>query len=249
MQPLRLLPILLAVSIGLHAAAAWGSNVTLNPVRVHLSAAKRSELLLLRNTGKSAARFQLSAHVWQETADGQMKLFATGDLLFFPSLFELKPGETRRVRLASTLSAVAAERTYRIIAAELPHPGGAKGVVQVLTKLNIPVFVQAATKPGKPGVSARMDKGQLLVSVSNQGHSYFKTQSVRVVARSAAGVPVYEQTLVGWYVLAGGRRDYRLQLPKGSCAKIASVTTTVVTENGKMKASGVLRVQPHADCP
>lgn len=245
---MRQLPTLvLFLLISFHATRAWATAVSLNPVRVHLSAGKRSEVLLLKNSGSASARFQLSAFAWQESSEGEMKLYPTGDLLFFPSLLEVKPGETRRVRVASTLTPGSRERSYRVVAAELPGPSKA-GVVQVLTKLNVPVFVQAAEAPHKPRVTSRIVKGELLVSVENVGLSYFKTESVRVVARSKQGAPLYEHTLRGWYVLAGGRRDYRLQLPKGTCARVESVSATATTENGRAKTSDLHRVQQRPDC-
>lgn len=170
MQRMRLKPIAIGLLVGLHAAVAMGSVVSLNPVRVHLSAAKRSEILVVRNTGKTAARFQFTAHTWEETADGQMKLAPTNDILVFPSLLQVKAGETRRVRMASTVPPGQRERSYRLIAAELPE-STAPGVVQVLTKLNVPVFVQAVRAPEKPRLTTRMEKGQVVVSLENQGES------------------------------------------------------------------------------
>lgn len=244
---MRQLPTLvLFLLTSFHAVSAWASAVSLNPVRVHLSAGKRSEVLLLKNGGSAPTRFQLAAFAWQESSEGEMKLYPTGDLLFFPSLLEIKPGATRRVRVASSLTPGSRERSYRIVASELPGPSKS-GVVQVLTNLNIPVFVQAVEAPPKPRVTSRIVKGELLVSVENVGLSYFKTESVRVVARSKQGAPLYEHTLRGWYVLAGGRRDYRLQLPKGACAQVESVSTTATTEN-RTKTSGLLRLPQRPDC-
>lgn len=245
MQRMRLKRTAVGLLVGLHAAVALGSVVSLNPVRIHLSSAKRSEVLVVRNTGKTAARFQFTAHAWDETAGGQMKLTPTNDILVFPSLLEVKAGETRRVRMASTLAPGQREKSYRLIAAELPE-STALGVVQVLTKLNVPVFVQAVRSPEKPTLTTRMEKGQLLVSLGNRGDSYFKAQSIRVVARSSSGAPVFQQTLAGWYVLAHGRRDYRIDAPAAQCAEIASITATATTEGGKTTAAA--KVDPRLDC-
>jgi fimbrial chaperone protein len=245
MQRTHLKPIALGLLIVLHAAVALGSVVSLNPVRIHLSSAKRSEVLVVRNTGKTAARFQFTAHTWAETVDGQMKLAPTNDILVFPSLLEVKAGETRRVRLASTSPPGHEERSYRLIAAELPQ-SSAPGVVQVLTKLNVPVFVQAVRAPDKPTLTARMEKGQVVVSLENRGGSYFKAQSVRIVARSSAGAPVFQQTLAGWYVLAHGRRQYRIDTPAAKCADVASIAATVTTEQGKLNA--LAKVEPGVAC-
>lgn len=244
MQPIRLIPIVLVLLCGL-PKIALASLVSLTPVRIHLSASKRSEVLVLHNTGKTAARFQFAAHTWQETPDGQMKLVPSDAILFFPSLLEIKAGQTRRIRMASTLAPGQNERSYRLVASELPE-AGRPGVVQVLTKLNIPVFVQAARAPDKALLSARMEKGRVVVSVVNAGNSYFKARSVHLVARSSNGAIVFQRTEAGWYVLAHGRRDYRFEPPSGKCAAITSIVTTLHLEKGKV--STVAKVPPGPAC-
>jgi len=246
MQRVRVSPIALFFLIGCYASVVWGSVVTVNPVRLHISATQRSETLLLRNGGTTPARFQISMHVWDETPKGETQLVPTKDLLFFPSLLEIKPGETRRIRVASTLAPGKTERSYRLIAAELPQAGARAGIVQVLTKFSIPVFVGMAKAQAKPSVSTHIERGQLMVSLRNDGEGHFRAKSVRVVARSKSGAIVYEQVLVGWYVLARGRRDYRIQLPSGKCGPISSLSATLTTETGK--ANGAGHVQPGADC-
>lgn len=233
MPHVRLLPVLLVALVAFHVSAAWGAVVAVNPVRIHLSASRRSELLQLKNTGKELARFQITGNVWQEGSDGQMTLVPSRDIVFFPSLLEIKPGETRRIRIASSVAPGAAERSYRLIAQELPNGVETPGTVQVLTRLSIPVFVQPATPRPKAAVNARVERGKLVVAVENVGNAYFRTANVRVVGRSKSGAAVFEETLSGWYVLAGGRRVYTVELPKDRCMAIASVNVTATTEDGK----------------
>lgn len=95
MSHTRLHPFLLFGVILASVTVAWGGLIAVTPVRIHLSTSQRSELVQLSNTSSEAASFQVVAHQWRETADGQMKLLPTRDLLFFPSLLEIKPGETR----------------------------------------------------------------------------------------------------------------------------------------------------------
>jgi P pilus assembly chaperone PapD len=105
MQQLRLLPLLIALLVASNASLAWGSVVAVNPVRVLLSSSKHSEQLKLTNNGAKPARFQVTAHAWHETPDGRMELVQTNDLLFFPSLLEIGAGQSRRVRIGSTVPA------------------------------------------------------------------------------------------------------------------------------------------------
>lgn len=237
---------LLFALLTFHVTAAWGSVVAVSPIRVHLSPSKRSEVIELKNTDKAVASFQVTAHTWQETADGEMKLAPTRDVMFFPSLVEVRPGETRRIRVASNLPAGRSERSYRMIIEELPPPVATTGAVKILTRLNIPVFVQPAALKPKPALTAAVRGGQLVVSVENPGNAYFKVQSLRIVARNRSGAAVFDHTLTGWYVLSGGRRIYNVDIPKNVCPEISSVVAKATTETGN--ASTTATITPGAAC-
>ncbi len=233
MQQLRLLPLLVTLLVASYASAAWGTVVAVNPVRIVLSGSKHSDQLKLTNNGDKTAHFQVTAHAWHETPAGRMELVQTNDLLFFPSLLEIAPGQSRRVRVGSTVPAGNSELSYRIIVAELPSVDKTAGVVQVLTRLSVPVFVQPAAPRPKVALKTRVDGGQVRISLENPGNVYFKATSVRVVARSQLGAVMLDKTLEGWYVLAFTHRDYSLAIPRDVCSRVISVTTTVTTERGK----------------
>jgi fimbrial chaperone protein len=241
----RLQAILLFGLLALRAGATWGAAVSVHPVRVQLSATQRSELIELRNAGQAPARFQAEAHAWHESADGQMTLSPTKDLLFFPSLFEIPPGETRRIRIASTVRPGAVERSYRLILTE--SPGGAtSGTVQVLSRLSIPVFVQPKDPKSAPSVQAEVQRGQLVIRIANAGNAFLRAQLVRVVARSKAGSVVFEHSFPGWYVLAKGERRYSVDVPAQACAEIVTLHATLRSEQGETSATSA--TPPGAGC-
>jgi fimbrial chaperone protein len=245
LQHIRLLPTLIVCLLGLFPGVASGAAVSVSPVRVHLSLERRSELLEIRNSGTEPVRFQAQVQAWHESADGKASLVPTRDLLFFPSLLEIPAGQARRIRIASTVRPGTLERSYRMILDEFPGPVH-PGTVQVLTRLSVPVFVQPATLKPIPAVDSRIEAGHVVIVVANRGNVYLKAQSVRVVGRSSTGQVVFEQSLAGWYVLAGGERRYRLDLPLGACAKIATLDTTLRTEQGSTKNRST--AQPGAAC-
>ncbi len=106
-----------------------------------------------------------------------MQLVQTNDLLFFPSLLEIGPGQSRRVRVGSTVPAGNSELSYRIIVEELPSAGRAAGVVQVLTRLSVPVFVQPAAPRPKVVLKARVEGGQLQISLENGGQCLLQSDA------------------------------------------------------------------------
>jgi fimbrial chaperone protein len=229
-------------------STSWGAptdvaNVDVSPVRLHLSSAHRSAMLSLRNRGAHTIRYQITADAWRESASGEMVLTPTSELVFFPSLLEIAPGETRRIRIASTAASAGVERSYRIRVEPLPDGISTRpGVVRVLTRFSVPLFVQPARLDPRPDASVRVEPGRLVAVVRNRGTSYFVARRVHVVGRARDGAAVVERELPGWYVLAGGERAYELPLSAEECAALTDVAVTVESEGAPAHAS--VRVDP-----
>jgi len=224
------------VALGV-VAVARAATIALEPTRLHFSSKVHSQSLSLRNSGQEKSRFQVSAFIWQQSPSGEMQLTPTEDLLFFPSLLEIAPGDTRRVRVATNLPAATIEKSYRLFVDELP-PSNANttGAIRVLTRFGIPVFLQPDAPKASPALSVDVKAGHLLVTLENRGNSYMFAQSVRVVGRDASGVVKLEKDLPAWYVLAHGRRDYDVVLDESVCATLSSLRVSSKTENSSVHA-------------
>ena len=227
----RCLVFLVAFVVLSITGSARASGLDITPVRVHLNDTQRSETLTLVNNSADRVRYQVTASAWQEDAAGQPTLTGSQDLVVFPSLFEMKPGTTKRIKVASRVGAGPAERTYRVVIEQLPDGTTPKpGSIRVLTKFSVPVFVQPPKPKPKAAVTMRIDHGRLIVTVSNAGNSYFVTRSVQIVAKDGS-TTLLDQIINGWYVLAGGQRVYELELSSGSCSKMSSAVATLKTES------------------
>src|SRR6187549_4182240 len=86
----------------LQAENVAASAFKVTPVRVTFSGPS-STLLTLRNDSEESLRFQISAFAWSQDAQGGIQLGSTEDISFFPALLTLKPGEERKVRVATTV--------------------------------------------------------------------------------------------------------------------------------------------------
>lgn len=220
------------------AVVAHATVVAIDPTRVHLSGKAHSQSLALRNSGSEKARFQVTAFSWQQSATGEMQLSPTEDILFFPSLLEIAPGETRKVRVATDVPPAALEKSYRLFVDELPPPNANNtGAIRVLTRLGIPIFLQPNAPQPQPALSAAVRHARLSVTLENRGNSYLFAQSVRVVGRDAAGNVKLEQDLPAWYVLARGRRAYDVPLEASVCRSLASLSISTRTERGNVQAN------------
>lgn len=214
------------------------SAFTVTPVRVLLGRNATSALLMVKNDSTEPIRFQITLKAWNQTPSGEMQLSDTKDLLFFPSMMELKPGEQKNVRIGSSFKApVATERSYRIFFEELPSPNvastpeekQASAQVRVLTKMGVPIFVQPPT-PVLVGNVANVNVagGKVAFDVINGGNSFFSIVAAKITGLSTAG-PTFEKTQDGWYVLAGGSRHFEFEVPADKCPGTKSVRVEIAT--------------------
>src|SRR5215831_19049772 len=78
-------------------ARARAASLSVNPVQVRLHPGAPSLLLQMKNPGNAPTRYELTAYAWKEGPFGEMQLQPTKDVLFFPPIFALGPGEARNV--------------------------------------------------------------------------------------------------------------------------------------------------------
>jgi len=218
----------------LQAGNASASAFKVTPVRVTFSGPS-STLLTLKNESDQPLRFQISSFAWQQDPKGEVKLDPTEDIVFFPALLTLGPGEERKVRVASSVAAQQIEKTYRIFFEELPgleKPGQNTGAqVKILTKMGIPIFVT----PEKGHAQAEIENGALKdgtlsFDVRNSGNIHFGLQKVKVRGIATDGQVAFERELDGWYVLAGSPRTYQLEVPADACRRIKTVSIEAETD-------------------
>ena len=218
-------------------AAAQSATFTVNPTRIQLADTASSALLRLRNESRETLRFQLSVFAWAQSPSGEMKLEPTDDIVFFPPLLTLGPSEERRVRVGSATRSGAVEKTYRIFVEELPplERPQAGGAVRVLTKMGIPIFLRPAKQVATATLSGlRREDGRLRFTLANTGTVHFVPEIVTVRA-VRGGEPAFTRELQGWYVLAGGHREFETALPDADCAAVTALVVEVTFASGRVE--------------
>ena len=217
----------LALTLGVAAAPdASASAFSVSPTQIFLAGRTNNTLLTLRNDSGEPLRFQLSVFAWNQSRSGEIELQPTQDVVFFPALLTLQAGEERKVRVGSTVAPGAVEKTYRIFVEELPvatEPGDVSQV-KMLTKMGIPIFI----RPGTESASSTMGDlavrdGAIAFAVNNTGTVHVVPEKITLRATAADGATVFEQDVAGWYILAGGRRDFQVPVPAEACSRVASV--------------------------
>jgi fimbrial chaperone protein len=209
------------------SAPVAAATFTVEPTQIFLSERTSSVLLTLRNDSKETLRFELSAFRWTQSPAGEIQLEPTDEVVFFPALLTLAPGESRRVRVGHATNPDVREKTYRIFVEELPPLTQQTGGIRVLTKMGIPIFL----KPAKESATATLtglgqQDGRLRFTLLNDGTVHFVPKEIRVRGfRDSA--TAFENRLEGWYVLAGGRRDFEMAFPEADCSRVTSVVVDV----------------------
>jgi fimbrial chaperone protein len=224
---LLLAPGLLLLGAGrLHAA---GLNVS--PVAITLKADDAKALLTLRNDGPEPVRYQLQASAWGEDAKTGMTLSPTQDVIFFPTLLSLKPGETHNVRVGVAVPFGALERTYRIFVEELPPAEKAsqpRTTVRVLTRVGIPIFVQPTKVLDAHNLSPiSLANGAASLTLQNTGNVHMRVESVVLEGLDASGKRLFQREAQGWYLLAGGEKRYQLEVPNEHCGGVRKLVATI----------------------
>lgn len=246
MNPIRTwLRVLVSACFGLvllQGNRAWAATFEVSPVRMSLSQAAPNGLLAVHNQSAEPLRFQVTAFTWAQGTDGEMILAPTEELVVFPTVFSLKAGETRNLRVGGAAPAGASEKTFRIFVEELPplQTPAASNAVRVLTRMGIPVFVSPKGGAPAPRVDGIAEQGsQIAFTLRNTGSAFFVARKVVVKGIAADGSTVFTRETAGWYMLAGGVRNYTLELPAEAC-KAARVEVEVETETTKARASAEL---------
>ena len=213
------------------AGSARAASVAISPVNISLTRDQHSALLNVTNDGTKPVRFALSTYAWSESDAGAMELNPTTDIIFFPAQLTLAPGEARNIRLGTQLAPSAVERSYRIFLEELPEPTTTSSShvfqVHVLSRISVPIFLvpeQANVQADIGAISAR--KSSIAFQVNNTGTVHVLPGPVSVQGRDASDKLVFSTSTDVWYVLAGGTRSVKVNIPASACAHVRTITVT-----------------------
>jgi fimbrial chaperone protein len=226
-------------------APAHAVNFAIAPIDVLLGSRERSHLIVVTDQDSVPLRFQLSAYRWDERPDGQMVLEPTEDVIFFPRMFNIQPHQSQNVRVGVLVPAAESEKSYRLVLHQLksfesPRPAqntGTTTIVNVLTNLSIPVFVEPAAPAARASLdSLALKNGRLTFIVKNSGNAHFRINSLQVDGFGSGARPVFSKSARGWYVLAGGSRDYELELPQNDCTRVTRLDLLVKTDRGELRS-------------
>lgn len=215
----------------------FANSFQVAPIRINLAPKESSTLLTVRNESKERLRLQVSVSAWDENKSGEMVLIPTDEIIFYPTLLTINPGDQRNVRVGTKNAVVEKEKSYRIFIEELPSQLKLTTTgVRLLTRMSVPIFIRPAKAEPRPRIEQMALRApEFSFELKNGGNAHFQPRQILVKGAGATGETVLERKIPGWYVLAGGTRHYRVDVPKGDCAKISDLSVELDFEGKSVK--------------
>ncbi len=223
---------LLAALLALATLPATAGEYTVSPLRIELDGDAKSAAVTLTNSGSDPMTFQVAAKEWTQDADGRDRYEQTGEVIFFPKIFTLQPGEGRVVRVGVQAIPTATERTFRLFIEPLPAPTKeplAPGAnISINLRFALPIFVKPPAHVGAGEIDvAVLRKGVLTFTLRNTGNEHLRMDDgVAVTGRDGRGNEVFTQRIENRYVLAGAAKSLSLATSKEACARLATIEIT-----------------------
>lgn len=216
--------------------AGFAAEFSVAPIRLELGAAARSGALVVRNDSKEKISFQIEAMEWTQDASGADRYTDTADLIFFPKILGVAPGEEGVIRVGARKPVTSVEKTYRLFIQEMPNPNRATPAaagpqVNLLLRFGAPIFVtppQAADDADLTSVS--LEKAVLSLSIKNTGNRHQVFEGIHLKGLGPDGQELYALTLADRYLLAGTTKAFTASIPVETCRQLAAMTMELKTD-------------------
>lgn len=224
------------------ASESGATTFSVSPTRIDLKASMTSSLITVVNTGVAAARFQVSAYAWDQSVDGSMRLEETRAIVFYPPLVEIGPGDSKRIRVGTTLPFGRLEQTFRLFVEELPNnvEQAPELGVHVRARMGIPIFVGGvASPPAAILEDVTVADGHVSLRLRNAGSVHLGPPSVLVTGLSASNTVVFEQQIPAWYLLAQHALSLSADVDCARCAGVSQLQIVARFEGGFAATSRV----------
>lgn len=211
------------------------------PIKVYLDAKAKTTVVKVTNDSDEKVTVQLDAKAWAQGPDGRDVYTDTKDIIFFPKIADIKPGEERIIRVGYKGKPSATERTYRLFIQELPVTKPGEIALKFALRFAVPVFIAPPTeKTDRSIAGVELKDGSVNVRVKNNGNKHFIVSKIKAAGHKGSGKEVFNTETGGWYVLAGVTKSYSVDVPEAECKK--SKTIKVSVEVGKESMSSELKV-------
>jgi fimbrial chaperone protein len=195
--------------IHLAGLGAGAQALSVLPVNIFLQPGQKATTLTVTNQGTGSTAIQIRAYVWSQKA-GEDELAASDQIVVSPPIATIAGGATQVVRLILRDSPQGQESTYRILVDQIPPPTE-PGVVHIVLRLSIPVFVMPAVRPlAHVQFHVERKSGKLFLVGVNDGTAHDVIRDI--VLTTGDGQKLMGAKDSSPYILAGATRYWPIAL-------------------------------------
>jgi fimbrial chaperone protein len=207
-------------------------NFSINPVRIFFEGVKKTDILTIKNESTKSVALQMTAFAWTQDEKGENVYAPTEDILFFPKLLEIKPGEEKIIRIGKKISLSDTEKTYRLFIEEIPDNSKAETTsVRILTKVGVPIFIPPLKTSASGAIEKiELNRSGLRLGVKNDGNVHFIIRSIRVAGNDSAGKEVYDMEEAGGYLHHGRSKEFAFEIPQDACRNMKTLNVHIDTD-------------------
>jgi fimbrial chaperone protein len=146
------------------------------------------------NDDRIVERFEIAAYSWTQNDGVDVERPDLDDIVIVPRLFELRPGESERVRVGVLQSDPAIESDYRVRVEQLFDPRPEGSGVHFLLAFSLPLFTTPDRRITNVRIAGISGGRRLFVRIRNDGNVHAFARSMKVTWRggtSSFGRPFY----------------------------------------------------------
>lgn len=236
-----------AIGWCLTCCTAFAGEFVVNPVRLDISPNAKSASVSVANDGADRLSFQLQAMEWSQDKEGKDQYTESRDLIFFPKLMSVEPGQEAIVRVGFRTAAATVEKTYRLFIEELPStvrkPEVNGAQINFLVRFGLPIFAAPVLpQDGLAIETLELKSGVISFTAKNTGNRHQMYKSIRISGVSAANNAVFGLDIADRYLLASSSKPYQTTLSAQQCKDLSSVNIEIQTD--KLTQSRKLEVTP-----
>lgn len=214
---------LLAMGVLAAAQGAAASILSVAPIRVELSAAARTAVVIVRNQDDQAVVVQARPQAWSQH-EGEDQLDDTHEVLVTPPLFTVPPKGSQLVRVALLRDPdPTRELPFRLVLSEVPSPSPTETTgLKVALRITLPIFIAAKTHGAADLAWSHrwLPDGTLEVQALNRGSAHLQILDFDVQGAPAgteglhAGAPHYllPGSVAHWQMHPGSGLGHGVQI-------------------------------------
>jgi len=230
------LTLLSAVLLLALASQSLAGDWRVLPIKLFLDAKHLNDSVRLINNAEAPLNLQMAAFEWTQSESGEDVYTPSDELIFFPRLLTIPPGEERVLRAGIKIPPSEWEKTFRIYIEEIPEPGPkGSAAVSVAVRFGLPVFVaplQPQAQADIENVSFGLQTAKF--TVANLGNQHLMPTSLTLQGRNAQGAETFSYPIPPWYVLAGRKRSFAQKISQQECLQTNQLLIELNADNLKL---------------